>query len=184
MILVIYMLTIAWYIVIARAVSGDFSESRQFNFTPFWSYANFRHADFRWQIFLNILVFIPFGFMLPWALNLPFWKSVLVGLAFSVLLEATQFLFCLGFCETDDLIHNTLGTTIGYGYWKLLQITFHHLQKERNMTTLQAEFLKALRHALNTPDAAAEPFPEVLAEASEQAAGDASGRQDLFCATA
>ncbi len=59
----------------------------------------------------NILFFVPFGILFPaWK-----WKAVLISaFAFSVLIEAAQYVFGLGLCELDDVICNTLGAMIGY----------------------------------------------------------------------
>ncbi len=94
----------------------------QFDLTPFWSYSRFNQADIRWQVYMNVFLFIPFGFMLPWCSERlqKLWKVVLIAAAFSILTEAAQYFLRIGFCETDDVIHNTLGAMIGYGYWKLL----------------------------------------------------------------
>jgi glycopeptide antibiotics resistance protein len=64
----------------------------------------------------NIILFIPFGFLLPvlgdrfylarWCLG--------VGLLFSMAIEVSQYLTKRGYFQTDDMITNLLGTLIGY----------------------------------------------------------------------
>lgn len=69
-------------------------------------------------IILNILLFVPLGYLL--AILVPAWKSkhiVLVGCMCSVLTELIQYLFEMGYCETDDVLYNTLGTAIGVWVW-------------------------------------------------------------------
>ena len=39
--------------------------------------------------------------------------SVLFGMMLSICIEAAQHIFCLGRCEIDDVIMNTLGTLTG-----------------------------------------------------------------------
>ena len=104
------------------AGSTDLSAAPEVELTPFWSYAVLRRADIRWQIWLNILLFVPLGFLLPWsgAVWRRLWRTALAALALSVLTEAAQYILRIGLCETDDVIHNTLGAVIGYGYWRLL----------------------------------------------------------------
>ena len=51
------------------------------------------------DLILNILLFVPFGMMLP--------------LLCSALIEGVQYLTQLGMTDVDDLINNTLGTLIG-----------------------------------------------------------------------
>ena len=38
---------------------------------------------------------------------------ILIGCLCSITTEATQYLLKMGWCETDDVIHNTLGTALG-----------------------------------------------------------------------
>ena len=70
------------------------------------------------QYLLNILFFIPYGFLFPWKDN---WKRVFVtAVVLSVFIEFSQFIFNLGWCEVDDVISNTLGAMIGWGVmWKV-----------------------------------------------------------------
>lgn len=90
--------------------------------TPLWSYAKFDQADIRWQVYMNVFLFIPFGFMFPWCSERfqKIWKVLLISAAFSALTEIIQYVLRIGLCETDDVIHNTLGGALGYGYWRLL----------------------------------------------------------------
>ena len=76
---------------------------------PFWELKNGYWSD----IIGNTVLFMPFGF----ACGLNSWtgkKTVLGGLAFSVVIEFTQFVFSIGYTEVDDVMHNTLGTAIGW----------------------------------------------------------------------
>ncbi len=126
-ILSLYAVGILWITVGERSV-GLLTGSRppyavpQLNLTPFWSYAKFDQADMRWQVYMNVFLFIPFGFMLPWCSERfqKLWKVLLISAAFSVLTEIVQYVLRIGLCETDDVIHNTLGGALGYGYWRLL----------------------------------------------------------------
>ncbi len=95
--------------------------NRQIELNIFWSYRFFSQADIRWQIYLNILLFVPLGFLLPFVLNRKGWQTILTGLLLSLFVEGMQYFFRLGFCEFDDVFHNTLGIALGYGYWALLE---------------------------------------------------------------
>ena len=69
-------------------------------------------------IILNLLLYYPFGYLLP--ILFPKLKPkhvILVGCLCSIATEATQYLLKMGWCETDDVIHNTLGTAIGVWVW-------------------------------------------------------------------
>ena len=75
-------------------------------------------------IILNILLFIPLGYLLT--ILVPTWKRryiVLIGSVCSIATELAQYLLEMGYCETDDVLYNTLGTAIGVWVW--------HLQSKR-----------------------------------------------------
>ena len=97
---------------------------RKYDFMPFWSY-NFI-LDLRLgllsETIMNVLFFIPIGFMLGvWYKLQNRWLYVfLVALFLSTSVELLQFLFMRGFSELDDVIHNTLGCLIGYGIWRII----------------------------------------------------------------
>ena len=61
-------------------------------------------------ILLNIILYYPLGYLLP--ILFPKLKPkhvILIGCLCSIATEATQYLLKMGWCETDDVIHNTLG---------------------------------------------------------------------------
>lgn len=82
--------------------------------TPFWSYqkAWTGNVGMREEIILNILLFIPLGYLLCFS-GLGWWKVVLIGVCLSSTTEVVQYLTRLGLCELDDLISNGLGTMMG-----------------------------------------------------------------------
>ena len=68
----------------------------------------------------NILLYYPLGYFLP--ILFPKLKPkhvILIGCLCSVATEATQYIFRLGWCEIDDVIHNTFGTAFGVWIWLL-----------------------------------------------------------------
>lgn len=86
------------------------------------------HSFYFWQIILNILLFIPFGFTLSTYLNChksnrPLFLSVLLtAFLLSTSVEVLQYLTSRGFTEVDDVINNTLGAVIGWwGYERVLK---------------------------------------------------------------
>lgn len=71
-------------------------------------------------IILNILLFIPFGYLMPliWSKADRWWKVALVGVLASLSIEIIQLITRLGYADVDDLINNTVGALIGYGLYK------------------------------------------------------------------
>lgn len=69
------------------------------------------------NIIANILLFVPFGCLLPMSMRWfqSFIKTYLAGFLFTVGIEFFQYIRDCGVCEMDDILNNFLGTMIGYG---------------------------------------------------------------------
>lgn len=73
------------------------------------------------QLLLNILLYIPLGYLLPAAYpRLKGWQVAVIGAALSTLTEAAQLIFRIGWCECDDVLHNLLGCLVGLLMYCLL----------------------------------------------------------------
>ena len=106
--LALYVLFIVYITLYVRTSN----EHSAISFELFRSYQDFlSNADTRAQIVNNILLFVPFGFM-SYQL-MPGGKALLLSVLFSVLIEGTQGLFGMGWCEIDDVVSNGLGGGIG-----------------------------------------------------------------------
>lgn len=93
--------------------------------SPFFAYQEaWMSASFAaWGlIVVNIVLFVPFGFLLPLGNKKfqTFWKTYLAGFLFSLTIELIQLFFHLGIFETADLLNNTIGVCIGYGFYKII----------------------------------------------------------------
>ena len=108
-----YLTVIIYFTLITKRPQNE----RLINFTPFWSYGKFFEVDYQWQIYMNILLFLPLGFLLPLTTDkMKGWFVVVFAIILSSMIEATQFFLQLGLCEFDDVFHNALGAWIGYLY--------------------------------------------------------------------
>ena len=65
------------------------------------------------EVLLNIALFMPVGLLLG-GMGMKIKRVFLSGVVLSGIIEMFQLAFCRGLCETDDVIHNTLGCVIGY----------------------------------------------------------------------
>lgn len=108
--LMLYTFGILYETILKKSV-GDYS---LLNLKLFWSYQYWDKAAFRWQIYMNVFLFIPFGFFL----RRPLMKTLILALIYSSIIETAQYLFHLGLCELDDVFHNTLGAVIGCLYYR------------------------------------------------------------------
>lgn len=98
---------------------------REHNWHPFWSYqtgGNGLH-ELLVQNIMNVLAFVPIGFLMGGTYkNVKGWAVFGGGLCLSIGIETSQFIFSKGFSEIDDVIHNTLGTMIGFWIIKGLRL--------------------------------------------------------------
>ena len=90
----------------------------EINLVPFHTLAEARsQRELYRSSFLNMALFLPLGLSLPHALPEKLRHKALVTAAaaagLSVAIEAVQYFFRLGYCETDDVIMNTLGALVG-----------------------------------------------------------------------
>ena len=102
--------------------------SQRFELEVFWSYkkAMFeKNSYFAVEIVCNILLFIPWGFMMPFLFKWFEKLTVLFAAAvlFSLCIELTQGIFCLGLFEFDDIINNVLGAVTGWTLFRKMKKT-------------------------------------------------------------
>ena len=131
LLLIEYVLLVLCSTVVFR--SG--TEIQGHNFLPFWSYTMKEEWEkLLLENILNVLVFIPIGLLLGCGFRTMNWRGVmLIGVGLSVIIEVLQFVLGRGFSELDDVIHNTLGCMIGYGVYKLFQVSWIRFHGKRSV---------------------------------------------------
>ena len=80
----------------------------------------------------NVLLFGPYGFLLPmaWKKSKGWWKAVLLGFLTSLIIELLQLVSGRGVFQTDDIITNTMGALAGYLLFALLIAVVHLFKKD------------------------------------------------------
>lgn len=126
----ISLLGILSFTVFGREVAAYNIELR-----PFYSFFMAKiEPEYYRTLFMNSLLYVPFGLFLPYLLSSKYKKSsaavtVLISFAIATIIEGLQYLCSVGVCETDDVIFNTLGAFFGaLGY-----LIFGHLTKKRTI---------------------------------------------------
>lgn len=93
-----------------QILRGAWSEPAAFSFEPLIG------------VMQNLVLFIPFGFLLCGATKRPrMVRILLMGFLLSLLIELCQLRFRLGWFETDDVLHNTLGTLLGIRLYRRME---------------------------------------------------------------
>lgn len=104
----------------AKQEMGGFSYSYNVNLLPFKGLADFDWKDNLMSMILNVIMCIPFGFLVPLLTSFKFKGTVLATLIFSVTIELIQLFsgLIIDFSErradVNDIISNTIGGIIGY----------------------------------------------------------------------
>ncbi len=62
----------------------------------------------------NILIFIPFGFLLKYIYNIKLIFFIFITFLYIFFIEIMQHIFLIGFFDIDDFILNLFGSLIGY----------------------------------------------------------------------
>ena len=92
--------------------------------TPLWEYRKLLHEDSHYwfqQITCNILMLVPFGAYLGYRFKrMTIIQATVLGGAFSVFIEVTQYFTRRGLLEFDDVFNNTFGAVLGFVFVKLI----------------------------------------------------------------
>lgn len=111
---IISLLGILYFTIFGREVATYSIELR-----PFYSFVMAKtYPEYYRTVFMNILLYVPFGTFLPYLLSRKYKKSnvavtVLLSLIISSIIESLQYFCSIGVYETDDIIFNTLGAFLG-----------------------------------------------------------------------
>lgn len=127
--------TISLFGILSFTVFGREVATYNIELRPFYSFVMAKiYPEYYRTVFMNSLLFVPFGTFLPYLLSSKYKKSnvavtVLISFAISIIIESLQYLCSIGVCETDDVIFNTVGAFVGtLGY-----LLFEHLKEERKI---------------------------------------------------
>ena len=104
----------------------------EFNFVPLIDIIN-SPVSYLKNTILNILLFVPLGFLLPtvWNEYRSTQKTLFTGLGISLIIEILQ-MFTFRLTDVDDLITNTVGTILGYYLYSRFSEMLHLKLPESN----------------------------------------------------
>ena len=127
--ILLYSVSICYVVIVIGAtflsrMQDSIIYNEGFHFSLFSSYREaYHHIDanmikdtlFR-NLILNIMLFIPAGFLIPFYSDKlkKMYRVVLIGFLATVTIELTQHFNDYGVFEIDDVFNNTLGTLMGY----------------------------------------------------------------------
>ena len=112
-------------------VEGGYSKIVPLFYSYKDAWVNFTASAWR-NIVLNIAMFIPLGFLVPFCFKKlkSLWKVAACGFGATLLIETLQLITNRGIFEIDDLLNNTVGTMIGYGFYVLVTVIYYKAAKQ------------------------------------------------------
>ena len=113
-----YTSLIFYYTLISRVVNDEIG----YDFRPLWSYVEISQGKLIYVVenMMNVLLFMPFGFLCGINIGRNKWRFVILySFLLSLSVEILQYIMKRGFSEVDDIIHNTLGGILGYGFYQI-----------------------------------------------------------------
>lgn len=123
----IFVLSVTFvFVIYVTIIHRNVGENGNNCLIPFYSfYMAKQEVEVYRLILLNILMFLPFGIVLPFILN-HFKQNVLFsivfGISLSLCIEIIQLVFRIGTFEIDDIIFNTFGCLIGLLSFSLFKV--------------------------------------------------------------
>ena len=120
-------------LICATIIFRDSTCALGVEFVPFWNYTySYFTEDVLLETLLNIVMFIPVGFCTSVFLKRPVLvKIFFVSMILSCFIEVTQYLLERGFCETNDVMNNTVGGVIGYMIYKATPVILNFFKQKR-----------------------------------------------------
>ena len=87
----------------------------------FWCYQNGMKKYFFLNVVMNVVAFMPLGFILPIISpkNRKFLNILALGFELTLLIELLQLFLRVGCFDVDDLLLNTIGAVLGYLLFKI-----------------------------------------------------------------
>lgn len=120
----VYLILLCYFLFFAEITGRTYlGRTYHYNLVPFREIGRFlkyRETLGFTAVFLNlagnVLVFVPYGVMLPLLAYRcrSFWYVTLLSFEFSLLVEVIQLVSKVGSFDVDDLLLNTIGGAIGY----------------------------------------------------------------------
>lgn len=117
----------------------DLHSIREVNLIPFAESVIINNRIYYREIYLNILVFVPFGIYISMLKpNWSFIKKILPIFLVSLLFEILQYVFAIGAADITDLIGNTLGGVIGIIFYFFVSKIFKNEEKTNKILNILA----------------------------------------------
>lgn len=117
---IIYFVFLVWAVLFKLKTYLPIQTYRRLELTPF-NYGETISGNYpQFESILNVLIFVPFGFLLSKITQKNFFKKLLIIFFVSLCFEIIQYCLAIGVADVTDLITNTSGGLIGILLAKIL----------------------------------------------------------------
>ena len=118
----LYLAVLTYFLFFSEKYGRTAEREFSYNLTPFLEIRRF----WNYREFLGL---VPFGAILPVISRRMrgFFRVMLLGFSFSLLVECTQLVTRVGTFDVDDLMLNTLGAVLGYLFFALCDRIRRHI---------------------------------------------------------
>lgn len=139
---VLLLLEYLFLLLFLSVLSRNTQAERVYDFVPFWSYRALMSGKrgLLAPIIANVVAFVPVGFFLGCAFGrIKWWRVLLIGGSFSILIETLQFVLKRGHTEVDDVVHNVAGCLVGYGVYLAFTHIVRSLTRKPSIDTVPTQ---------------------------------------------
>lgn len=146
----VFDVTLFKYVPLSDIFLQERFHSRAINYIPFSDWYVDRSGMFR-DIFLNVVLFFPFGFLLQMMCkkNKICTYPIAIPFIVSVAIEVLQYVFSLGITDITDIISDTVGAALGSFAYLLFYTVFRKNEKAHRILLCIIGIIAVINFALS-----------------------------------
>lgn len=134
-----YLAALTWIVLFKLTIPeniGTLARDKVLNLIPFFDIIAGKYFD-TFDMFANIIVFIPFGIYAGLMLNgIQTKYKAMTAALLSICYEAIQFIFAIGVADITDVMMNTFGAYLGIILFEYISSKLESEQKTRKFITM------------------------------------------------
>lgn len=131
----VYLFSLVWIILFKFDLSfTNIGSMRNMNLIPYSEPTRLNGEIVRSEMYLNMLIFVPFGVYLDMLFKKwHFIKKTGSLIVASLFLEGLQYLLAVGISDITDVIHNVIGGLIGILLYKMIEKLLQDQSRAQNI---------------------------------------------------
>lgn len=134
-----YLAALTWIILFKLAIPANIdslAREKTLNLIPFFDIITGKYFNY-FDMFANIIVFIPFGIYAGLMLKgVPLKHKVMTAALLSICYETVQYIFSIGVADITDVMMNTFGAYLGILLFGYISSKFESENRTRRFITM------------------------------------------------